>query len=84
MPRFITLIIAVFFTCLLYGQNFPDAQKQPRLKESRTRQKHYAKQAHRRHIRRGTALILEDLKLLQARPVIILASNRRIIRLTQG
>jgi len=79
MLRFTIVLVSVFFTCIVYGQNFPDAQKQPRFKETRARQKHFAKQARRRHIRKGTALNLDDLKLLQARPVNILADNRRYI-----
>jgi hypothetical protein len=80
MLRFITLLFFILFTCIAYSQGFPDAQKQPRFKENRARQKHYAKQARRRHIRRGTALLQYDSPIIRAIPVYFLADNRRLIK----
>jgi hypothetical protein len=79
MVRLITLLVFTFLTAMAYSQNFPDAQRQPKFKESHARQKHYAKQAHRRHIRRGTAFSPDDLKMLQPKPVYMLADRRKIM-----
>ena len=57
MIRSMTVAGFLFITCAAYSQGFPNAEKQPRFKESRSRNKHYSKQAYRRHVKRGTALI---------------------------
>jgi len=77
MVRLITLLVFTFLASTAFSQNFPDAQKQPKFKESRGHQKHYAKQAHRRHIKRGTAFTPDDFKFLQPKPVYMLADRRR-------
>ena len=77
MLRFIILVSALLFTGLTYGQGFPDAQKQPKLKESRANHRHFAHQARRRHIKKGTAYLpVNDLLNIQP-PVYILSDNRR-------
>jgi hypothetical protein len=79
MLRFITLTLFILFTCATYSQGFPDAQKQPRFKEMRSQHKRYSKQAHRRHIRKGTALLQYDSPIIRAVPVYLLADNRRSV-----
>ena len=78
MARLITLLLLVFMAGAAYSQGFPDAQKQPKFKEMRAQHKHYAKQAKRRHIRRGTAFFEYDSPILRAIPVYLLADNRRL------
>ena len=78
-----SIIVAGFLliTSVAYSQSFPNAEKQPRLKESRTRNKRYAKQAHRRHIKRGTAYLQFNCPPSFHGPVCILTGNRRLLSL---
>jgi hypothetical protein len=75
MNRIIVTTFFILLSCLVYSQGFPDAQKQPRFKEMRSRHKHYAKQARRRHIKRGTAFIQYNCPFNAALPVCFLAAT---------
>ncbi len=57
LNRFVSVVMLVCISCLLHAQGFPDAQKQPRMKEQHHNKKRYSKAAHRRHVKRGTAFI---------------------------
>ena len=79
MIRSITVAGFLFITCAVYSQGFPNAEKQPRFKESRTRNKHYAKQAHRRHVKKGTALLEFNLAPGPETPACVVTDNRRTL-----
>jgi hypothetical protein len=59
-------------TLLVPAQGFPDSQKQPKMKEQHRNQKKYARKAHRRHIKRGTAYLEEYNMVNGAYPICIL------------
>ena len=77
MARFITLAFFILISSMAYCQGFPDAQKQPRFKEMRSQHKHYARQAKRRHIKRGTAFMDFDHPLYLAEANNPVSDNRR-------
>ena len=76
MKRSIALVFSLFIIMWVSAQGFPDAQKQPKMKEQRHNQKKYAKRAHRRHVKRGTAYMERNSAVDQSTPVCILTGSR--------
>lgn len=49
MKRYALLLAGLLIGLFVSAQGFPEAQKQPKMKESKKNHKNYAKQAHRGH-----------------------------------
>ena len=54
MKHLVIMFIGLAVSGILSAQGFPDAQKQPKLKEQRPNQNKFRKWSHRRHVKRGT------------------------------
>lgn len=77
MTRFIITASILFIACVAHAQNFPDAQKQPRQKEMHRQHRRFKRQAHRRHVRRGTAYNRFDNTPLMPFPIYIITDERK-------
>jgi len=78
VSRIVTLIFFLFVSALLSAQGFPDAQKQPRMREQKSNQKKFAKRAKRHHVKRGTVYFQPEPSSTQQTPIGFLADKRSL------
>ncbi len=76
MKRIITVVLGLMVSSILAAQSFPDAQKQPKLREQRSNQSKFKKWSHRRHVKRGTVYTHPDSSIILQTPVCILADDK--------
>ena len=78
MKHLITALIALIVSGILSAQGFPDAQKQPRLKEQKPNQHRYKRWSHRRHVKRGTVYVGPYNATNTQTPVCVLVHNKAL------
>jgi len=78
MSRLVVMMVLLLAGNLLSAQGFPEAQKQPRMKEQKANHKRYAKTAKRRHVKRGTVYFQPGNFGTQQTPICLLADKRSL------
>ena len=80
MKRFIVLMFSLFIVAAASAQGFPDAQKQPKMKEQHHNQKKFARRARRKHVKRGTSYMQDGIKTTEPIWVGILTDDKRLLK----
>jgi hypothetical protein len=80
MKQLVTLVLSLFLTTLVSAQGFPDAQKQPKMKEQHHNQKKYAKRAKRKHVKKGTVYMQDGINPNEPIWVCVLADDRMLLK----